>query len=71
MNDAAGFHTAVDMLDAHPATRNVPIRGVLRAPEGVTSRLVGLHDDLERIECESSEAQILEQPIACRPAPGG
>ena len=71
MSDAAAFHTAVDMLEAHSATRDAPIRGLLRAREGVASRLVGLHDDLELMEGEGSEAQILEQPAACRPAPGG
>src|SRR5688572_31705 len=71
MDDAAALDTAVDMLDAHTATRNAPIRGFLRAREGTASRLPGRHDDLDLLQGEGQEAQILEQPTARRQGVGG
>jgi hypothetical protein len=71
VDDAAALHTAVDMLDAHPATRDAPIRGFLRAREGAASRLPRRHDDLNLIEGEGQEAQILEQSTARRQGVGG
>jgi hypothetical protein len=71
VDDAAALDTAVDMLDAHAATRDAPIRGFLRAREGAASRLAGRHDDLDLLEGEGQEAQILEQPTARWQGVGG
>jgi len=62
MDDAAALDTAVDVLDAHAATRDAPIRRFLRACELPSSRLAGRHDDFDLIEGKGQEAQILEQP---------
>jgi hypothetical protein len=62
VDDAAALDTAVDMLDAHAATRDAPIRGFLRACELPSSRLAGRHDDFDLIAGKGQEAQILEQP---------
>ena len=64
MDDATALDTAVDVFDAHAATRDAPICSFLGAREGPASRLPGRHDDLDLIEGERQEAQILEQPTA-------
>jgi hypothetical protein len=64
VDNAAALDAAVDMLDAHAATRDAPVGGFLAAREGPASRLPGRHDDLDLIEGERQEAQILEQPTA-------
>jgi hypothetical protein len=64
VDDATALDTAVDVLDAHAATRDAPICSFLGAREGPASRLPGRHDDLDLIEGERQEAQILEQPTA-------
>ena len=65
LDDATALDAAVDVLDAHAATRNVPIRGFLRPCEGTAARLPGRPDDLDLLQGEGQEAQILEQPTAC------
>jgi len=52
MDDAAALDTAVDVLDAHAATRDAPIRGFLRARESAPPRLLRRHDDLDVVEGE-------------------
>jgi hypothetical protein len=64
VDDAAALDAAVDMLDAHAATREASIRGFLRAREGPPPRLLRRHDDRDVVEGERQEAQILEQPAA-------
>ncbi len=71
VDKAAALDTANDVLDAHAATRDAPIRGFLRACEGPASRLPGRHDDLDLLQGEGQEAQILEQPTARRQGVGG
>jgi hypothetical protein len=66
MDDATPLDTAVDVLDAYPATRDAPIRGFLGAREGAASRLPRRHDDLHVVQRKRQEAQILEQPAARR-----
>ena len=66
VDDAAALDTAVDVLDAHAATRDAPIGSFLGAREGAASRLPGRHDDLDLLEGERQEAEILEQPTARR-----
>jgi len=64
VDDAAALDTAVDVLDAHAATRDAPICSFLGTREGPASGLPGRHDDLDLVEGERQEAQILEQPTA-------
>jgi len=64
VDDATALDTAVDVFDAHAATRDAPICSFLGAREGPASRLPGRHDNLDLIEGERQEAQILEQPTA-------
>jgi len=66
VHDAAALDTAVDVLDAHTATRDAPIRGFLRAREGAASRLPGRHEDLHLVQRKRQEAEILEQAAPCR-----
>src|SRR5262245_41430191 len=65
VDDAAALDAAVDMLDAHAATREAPIRRFLRARESPPPRLLRRHDDFDVVEGERPEAQILE-PSAAR-----
>jgi hypothetical protein len=62
VDDATALDAAVDVLDAHTATRNAPIRRFLRACEGPPPWLLGRHDELDLVEGKRQEAQILEQP---------
>ena len=52
VHNPAALDAAVDMLDAHAATCDAAIRGLLRACELPSSRLPGRHDDLDLVECE-------------------
>ena len=70
VDDPAALDTAVDRLDAHAATREAPIRGVLRVRKGTPSRLPGRHDPLDLLQGEGQEAQLLEQPTAGRQGVG-
>ena len=65
VDNATALDTAVDVLDAHTATRDAPIGGFLGAREGAASRLPGRHDDLHLVQRKRQEAQILEQPAPC------
>jgi hypothetical protein len=71
VDDAAALDAAVDVLDAHAAARDAPIRGFLRPREGPAARLPGRHDDLDLLQGEGQEAQILEPPTARRQGVGG
>ena len=64
VHDAAALDAAVDVLDAHTATRDAPIRGFLRAREGPAPWLPRRHDHLHLVERARQEAEILEQPTA-------
>src|SRR5262245_5120934 len=66
VDHAAALDTAVDMFDAHTATRDAPIGGLLRAREGPPPRLLRRHDDLDLVERERQEAEILAQPASRR-----
>jgi hypothetical protein len=70
VDDATALDAAVDVLDAHAAARDAPIRGFLRPREGTAARLPGRHDDLDLLQGEGQEAQILEQPTARRQGVG-
>jgi hypothetical protein len=65
VDDAAALDTAVDMLDAHAAAGDAPIRGFLCARKGPAPRLPGRHDDLLLVQRERQETEIPEQPAAC------
>ncbi len=64
MDDAAALDTAVDVFNAHAATRDVSIGGFLAAREGSATWLAGRHDDLNLVARERQKAQILEQSTA-------
>jgi hypothetical protein len=66
VDDATALDTAVDVLNAHTATRDAPIGGFLGTREGAASRLPGRYDDLHLVQRKRQEAQILEQPAPCR-----
>ncbi len=66
VDNMAALDAAVDMLDAHPPAGDAPIHRFLPAREGSASRLSSWHDDLDLVERKRQEAQILEQPTACR-----
>ena len=66
MDDAAALDAAVDVLNAHAATRDASIGGFLAVREGSAAGLAGRHDDLDVVERECQEAQILEQSTARR-----
>jgi hypothetical protein len=66
VDDATALHTAVDMLNAHAATRDASIGGLLGAREGAASRLPGRHDHLNLVQRTRQEAQILEPPAPRR-----
>jgi hypothetical protein len=64
VDDAAALDAAVDVLNAHAAAREAPIRRFLRACEVPASRFAGWHDDLHPVECERQAPEILEQAAA-------
>jgi hypothetical protein len=66
VDNTAALDTAVDVLGAHPPAGDAPICRFLPAREGSASRLSSWHDDLDLVERKRQEAQILEQPTACR-----
>jgi hypothetical protein len=66
MDDAAALDAAVDVLEAHPPTSDVPIGGFLLAREGPAPRLLRRHDGLHLIQRKRQKAQILEQPTPRR-----
>ena len=66
VDDAAALDTAVDVLDAHTSAGDTSIRRFLRPCESPTPWLPRRHDDLNLGQCERQEAEILEQPTACR-----
>jgi hypothetical protein len=66
VDNTAALDTAVDVLDAHAATRDALMGGLVAAHESSASGLAGWHDDLDLVEREYQEAQILEQPTARR-----
>jgi hypothetical protein len=57
VDDAAALDAAVDMLEAHTAARDAPIRRFWRAREGTASRLPGRHDDLDLLHSASYRAE--------------
>jgi hypothetical protein len=65
VDNAAALDAAVDVLNAHAAARDTPIRRFLRPREIPSSRLPGRHDDFDLVKRERQEAQILEQAAAC------
>jgi hypothetical protein len=69
VDDTAALDTAVDVLDAHAATREAPICGFLGAREGAAPRLPGRPDDLDLIECERQAAEILDWRSVNRKVP--
>ena len=60
VDNAAALDAAVDVLNAHAAARDTPIRRFLRPREIPSSRLPGRHDDFDLVKRERQEAQILE-----------
>ena len=46
------------------------MRSFLRVRQGTASRLPGRHEHLDLCQGEGQEAQIVEQPTACRPGVG-
>jgi hypothetical protein len=64
VDNTAALDAAVDVLDAHAATGNASIGGLLAAREGSTAGLADWHDNLDLVERERQDAQILEQPTA-------
>lgn len=66
VHNPAALDAAVDMLDAHAATCDAAIGGVLAVRQGPAARLAGRHDHLDRWECKRQKAQILEPPAARR-----
>jgi hypothetical protein len=71
VDHTAALHAAVDVLDAHAATRDASIGGSLAAREGAAAGLAGRHDDLDLVERAGQEAQILEPPTARGSGIGG
>ena len=65
LDDATALDAAVDVLDAHAATCDPPIRRFLRPRELPAPGFLHGHDNLDLIERERQEAEILEQPAAC------
>jgi hypothetical protein len=65
VDHAAALDAAVDVLNAHAAARDTPMRRFLRPREIPSSRLPGRHDDFDLVQRERQEAQILEQAAAC------
>ena len=65
VDDATARDTAGDVLKAHTATRDAPMRRVLRACEVPASRLPGGHEDLHLVTRDRQEPEILE-PAAAR-----
>jgi hypothetical protein len=63
VDNTAALDAAVDVLDAHAATRNASIGSFLAAREGSAPWLFRRHDDLDLVEREGQEAQILEQRL--------
>ena len=61
---ATALDAAVDVLDAHAAAGDTPIRGFLRARERSATRLPGGHDDVDLVERKRQEAKILKQTAA-------
>jgi len=66
VDDATALDTAVDVRDAHTATRDAPIGGFWGAREGAASRLPGRHEDLHLVQRKRQDAQILAQAAPCR-----
>ena len=66
MNAAAALDAAVNVLKAHTAAGDPPIRRVLHACEVPASRFAGWHDDLHPVKRERQEPEILEQAAARR-----
>jgi hypothetical protein len=64
VDDAAALDTAIDVLDAHAAARDVPIGRFLRPCEFPSSWLPGRDDNLRLSKRERQETQILEQAAA-------
>jgi hypothetical protein len=64
VDDATALDAAVDVLDAHAAAGDTPIRGFLRARERSATRLPGGHDDVDLVERKRQEAKILKQTAA-------
>jgi hypothetical protein len=64
VDDAATLDAAVNVLNAHAAAGDTPIRRLLHPCESPASRLPGRHDDLHLIERKRQEAQVLEQAAA-------
>jgi hypothetical protein len=64
VDDAATLDAAVDVLNAHAAAGDTPIRRFLHPCESPASRRPGRHDDLHLIERKRQEAQVLEQAAA-------
>ena len=71
MDDAATLDAAVDVLNAHAATRDASIGSFLAAREGSATWLAGRHDNLDVVEREGQEARILEQSTARGSGIGG
>ena len=65
LDDATALDAAVDVLDAHAATRDPPISRFLRPRELPAPGFLHGHDDLDLVERERQEAEILQQPAAC------
>jgi len=66
VHDTTALDAAVDVLDTHATARDAPIGGFLRPCESPAPRLLGGHDDLDVVKREGQEAEVLEQPAACR-----
>jgi hypothetical protein len=66
VDDAAALDAAVDLLKAHAAARDAPIRRLLRRCEVPASRLPGRQDDRHPVQRERQEPEILEHAAARR-----
>jgi hypothetical protein len=71
VDHTAALDAAVDVRDAHAATRDASIGGSLAAREGAAAGLAGRQDELDLVEREGQEAQILEPPTARGEGRGG
>jgi hypothetical protein len=61
---ATALDAAVDVLDAHAAAGDTPIRSFLRARERPATRLPSGRDDFDLVERKRQEAKILKQTTA-------
>src|SRR5882724_3508512 len=63
---AAAFDTAVDMFDAHPSPRDLPIARSRRACQLLASGLLRGLDDVHPVQRQRLKAHVLQPLASCR-----